>query len=58
MINYKEIFNVEDDEEDDNLDNNQPDISINPSHKPLIIEEDEDDKDRQSSPALFNNKQK
>jgi len=59
MINYKDIFNVEDDEDDDNLDNNLPVISINPSHKPLIIEEDEDDKDHQqhtSAAGLFNNK--
>jgi hypothetical protein len=41
MLNYKEIFNVEDDEDDDNLDNNHPDICINTSHKPLIIEEED-----------------
>lgn len=61
MINYKEIFNVEDDEDDDNLDNNHPVISINPSHKPLIIEEDDDVKDHQqlsSAGGVFNNKQK
>ena len=46
MINYKEIFNVPDDE-DDILANNIAEISINASHKPLIIEEEEvDDKDR------------
>ncbi len=61
MINYKEIFNVEDDE-DDNLDINNAEIPINASHKPLIIEEeDEEAMDMLASAAaaskmpLFNN---
>lgn len=52
MINYKEIFNVEDDE-DDNLANNHAGISINASHKPLIIEEETETE--ASGAALFNN---